>query len=214
MNILKPKLKKPQTGAFDIPSIASVSPEYVALVEKRFKVLDQLNALERDISSVMERMHQATATEAALLQQARVSAILDDEAGEAAECRAVMGKRISELQDRATDLRAALAELDRRINDAKQKASQVICGMIEPQHRALVLAMVDKLRELHEAHIAYWRFTQALHSEDISWTRLGVMHPNFLGAPTDHSGRAAHYFFDAARLGFIQREDIPKEFIR
>jgi hypothetical protein len=141
-----------------------------------------------------------------------VNAILDEnpEDPETVATKTSLGKRLSELRPRASDLRAAQVELQRRISLAKQRASIEVCNRIEPHYREVVRAMCERLRDLHQAQMAYHRLVDTLEREDVAWTRLVPMHPRFLGDPIDAQGRTALYFRDALQSGFITRDEIPE----
>lgn len=213
-----PELKRRRLGRSymaslpSAPSLVSVSPEYAALLRKQTEINIELAKITQDINDTMVGLSRA-ASEEAFMQKARVDAILDADPGDLSkvtEQKQVLGRRLSDLQQRAADLKAANAEVERRIITARNRASVLVCAQIEDQYREIVVAICDRLRDLHEASLAYQKFTDALTGEDIAWTRLGVMFPTLLGDPRDSQGRVSGYFREAARLGFITTNNIPE----
>jgi hypothetical protein len=211
-----PKRRKSARSFVDslpkVPSLASVSPEYAALLEQQAGLTAELSKAEQDINETIVRLTQV-ASEDALLKRGRIDAILDRVTGNGTnqtKQQNSLGMRLADLQEHAADLKAALAEVEQRIVAARNKASVQVCAQVEDQYRQIVVTICDRLRDLHEASLAYQRFTDALTGEDIAWTRLGVVFPTLLGDPRDSQSRVGHYFREAARLGFITTNDIPE----
>ncbi|PVE26436.1 hypothetical protein DC522_01345 [Microvirga sp. KLBC 81] len=210
MAILKLKTTEPVIAeTFLVQSLEELSPTYAALVKKQREIHNEINQIRAETEAVKNEILEHKANPTVTPQQQRVAEILGDEI--APKAGAELPTRLQALTKRRSDLDAAQVELTRRISEERGRASRLVCDQVRDHHKQLVKNICEKLLVLHEAHIAYAQFTNALSAEDVAWTALHPMFPSLLGNPHDNQSRAALYLREAAQNGFISRDDIPKE---
>jgi hypothetical protein len=192
-----------------LPTLSEVSPEYAALVQRRDELQAEQAGLRTDLAEIGRAIGAAApATDRA----ARAARVIDgDQAGLSL---ADLRERSGAHQRRLADLDAAIEVLDGRIRESRMAASAMIRDRIEPQHRALVRTICDRLLALHEASRAYHEFATELNDGQVAWSDLRPMFPAFLGDPGSAQSSVAIYLAEAANYGFIPAASIPAKLRR
>ena len=192
-----------------LPTLSDVSPEYAALVARR----DELQAEQHGHRTELAEISRAISAAApATDRAARAARVIDGD--QASLSVADLQQRRGGHQRRLADLDAALEVLDDRIREARMTASAIIRDRVEPQHRALVRTICDRLLALHDASRAYHEFVTELNDGQVAWSALRPMFPAFLGDPRSAQGVVAIYLAEAANYGFIPAASIPAKLRR
>jgi len=206
---MPPKLKL-FTAQEDIPTLAAVSPEYSALLERREELTAEMQTLRGEQTTLFSKLDKSSKSRPVVDQDARVAAILGDAAVE--RPGPTDQERYTSNLQRQADVKEALHVLTGRIMKARMAASAIICEQVEERHKKLVRNVAEKLLEVREAAAEYFEFAQTLNSDGVAWSRLHAMHPHFLGEPNDRQGDVARYLREAAKHGFISPALIPERF--
>lgn len=191
--------------------IEDYSPQYAELINKRAILLAEAVELAGRSMAVAEELrglrdksnNQPEVTEKAI----RVAELLGEARPEPPRDVAAMTS-LEGIESRQRDIEAAVAELDRRIDTERMKASAAIREKIAPQYRSLVVDICDRLIELHHAVARYEEFTDDLTARGIAWSSLWAMPCRFAGA-RDRSSDVARYLKEAADFKFIRSSKIP-----
>lgn len=210
---------KLQIGAPDVrmrpPTLAEVSPEYRAAIEKRAALtaeMDQLDNEKRQLALKIDGdggfTGEAGASVSSLnARQARTASILGENPSAKENARA----RYVEIGQRIGDLKSAIEILDNRLIDLRMAASNLVCQRIEADHKRLVADICARMVELHAAADAYYKFADALNADNVAWSRLHAMQPLFLGRPNDRYGKIGSYLREAVTHGFWWPIQIPEK---
>jgi hypothetical protein len=201
----------PRPGAFGgLPTLAAASPEYARLVERRDELQAEQIALRTEIGDIGRALDEAApATDRA----ARAARVIDG--NQTGLSVADLRERLRVCHQRAADLDAALEVLTGRISEERMRASAIIRDRIDPQHKALVRTICDRLVALHEASAAYTAFANELNAGGVAWSALRAMPvTSFLGDPRSKEGAVARYLREAVEYGFISPSAIPAKLRR
>lgn len=197
------------------PTLAEVSPEYGAAVEKRAALSAEIDQLSNERHQVARKIDAeggfsdsaAAAIAKRNVKEARVAEILGEKPGpDENELQ-----RYIEIGQRIGDLKAAREILDRRLLDLRMSASNLVCELIEADHKKMVADICERMVELHAAADAYCGFADSLNADGVAWSKLWAMQPQFIGAPNDRQGRLSLYLREAVKFGFWHPEQIPEK---
>jgi septal ring factor EnvC (AmiA/AmiB activator) len=192
-----------------LPTLSEVSPEYAALVARRDELQTEQAGLRTELGDISRAIAAAApATDRA----ARAARVIDGD--QASLSLADLQERRAAHQRRLADLDEGLEVLDGRVREARMTASAMIRDRIEPQHRALVRTICDRLLALHEASRAYHKFATELNDGTVAWSDLRPMFPAFLGDPGSAQSSVAIFLAEAANYGFIPAALIPAKLRR
>lgn len=201
-------LRKQEAPTFSVPSLADVSPEYVALTQKRDKLAAQLGKLQIEHADLMDEIARTTIPLARRERDARVAALLNDESAMAISKPHV---RLSEINREIPDLTAAIEVLANQIGQARYRASEKILDDVRPRYAQCIEAICRALLILREASANYVALTDDLSGKDVSWLSLNPMPAGFAGNPHDRYSKTANYLREAARHNYFPYDDIPAE---
>lgn len=187
-------LKKTKSDPYVVQSLADSNAEYgvragrlaelkVALSELRSKAV----AIERELGRTP-----------APVMRPSVAALLGDEV---VDERTGKATRLAELRRLIADHEAAVAMQTARANEAKGVATLAACEAAKPEYGRRVAALASALEAVAVARAEYQALISAFEAEEISWTRLGVFVPNFLGVQGD--GHIERFVREAMEYGYV-----------
>jgi hypothetical protein len=119
--------------------------------------------------------------------------------------------RLAAFAEAIRDLRSAHAIMAARVATEKAKTCADILARLAPEYRNRIRAICEALKSVHAANRDLRGLTDAMETENISWTGLGVVMPKVIGLPTDPYSPIGLYLADAREQGFIETSDIPEE---
>ncbi|MFC3692659.1 hypothetical protein [Chenggangzhangella methanolivorans] len=193
--------RKSKTAApaelFVVPRLVDVDADYARLAELRSKLLDEQAAKKAEKGSVEDEIVAAPAPVRRV--SAAVAAVLGDDVDDGP---VVLRNRLAEINARLRVIEDALAELDKRITDAKGRASRAVCAQVRDEYARRVAEICAALVEAEKANDAYMDLIDELEAEDVSWTSLTPMQPSMLGSRRYGETRVPAYLREAAAAGY------------
>ncbi|WP_339033788.1 hypothetical protein WHZ78_18450 [Bradyrhizobium symbiodeficiens] len=187
-------LKKTNTEAFVVPSLAESDPSYAALVAKQNELLARQSTLRDQRREVEREIAAQPAT--TLRVSANVAKLLGDEA----DSEPMLKARLAEIRIASRDLEEATEIVRRRLADARGPASTAVCAVVRPEYAKRVKAMVAAVLALQAARNDYDALVDDLVANDISWTSLVPLQPTFCG--DRHDGHLTRYLRAAKEAGY------------
>lgn len=188
-------MAKKSIDPFEVPSLESMSPEYATLVAKRADLLerqynlrDERRKVDRQIKAFPEPTHRTPQ---------RVAELLGDDP----ETEAPLRRRLAEIRGLESDIESALDIVRRRLADARGPASVAVCNAVKPEYTKRVKAMVAAVTALRVAREDYESLLDDFVVNDIAWTSLIPMQPNFCG--DRHDGHLSRYLRAAKEAGYV-----------
>jgi hypothetical protein len=188
----------------------TADPDYAALVSKRNELTAEVASIESEIKTLRRQIAKSPVPLSSLKRNVRVAEILGDPDPQNVPDLA----RIPPMRQRVADLQFALAELNRRINTARYRASTIICERARDEHAARVADLAKALIAAHRANAEYRRFADRLNDADIVWTgHLRPMHPRSIKLDDDLSrtNTIATWLKEAVQHGYIAADMVPEE---
>jgi len=178
---------------FRVPSLEEVSPDYAALVAKH-RELDSLRArLEAESADLRRQIAEDPAPQV----PARVAELL----GDPVDSKPMRHQRLAEIRREIAAIETALPVLRQRMLAAKTMASVEVCRRVKPEYARRVKAMADAIQALAAARAEYDAMVDDFVAEDIAWTALKPMQPNFCGDRQD--GHLQRWLRDAREAGYV-----------
>lgn len=207
-----PDISEAETAAEnEVPTLASVSPEYAALAAKKAELHDRRERLRADwIALGREERERSSGGGSSAASGRPSSNRVAALAGLAPPPPPAV--RSSELYDQITDLGEAIALLDDKLNDARNLASVIVRERVTPRYRRIVGKLADRLLELREAQRQYEEFADALNAEGVAWAALRPMPlVRMLGDPRDKTSPIALFVLEASEYDLIPRSALPED---
>lgn len=183
------------------PTLASVSPEYTELLQKRVTLRGEQTAVNDKISTVMAARLSSPQSAA---REERIASIMGDEKRQQPLVKDAL--EFAALTQRADDIRRALEILEDRIGGARGRASRLACEKLAPDYDRTNKAIAETLAAFYEAVKANKAMRDAIDAEDISRAYL-----NQYGIPEKVSGHLGRLLQEAAAEGIISKSSLPKE---
>lgn len=185
-------MKKP--APFAVPTMADTDADYAARVER----LTALNAALSGLRTEKRKIERELADTPAPTVRPSVAALLGDETVDA---RTALRSRLAEVNRSISDHDAAITMQKARVEEARGRASLAVCDAVKVEYGKRVAAMVSALEAAHEARLDLRRLVDDLEADGVSWTRLGVFEPVWLGDARDgHVQRIAR---EAKAAGYV-----------
>lgn len=178
---------------FRVPGLAECDPEYAALVERSHKVSIELGDNKREQNQLEADLKKNPAVRA-------VRAGLADILGDAVEVDGRPAK-LAELRKRERDLEEASAILFKRIQDRRSAASGKVCEAVRSEFGSRVKALAVALEATQAARAHFENLLSDLEAEDVSWLRLGIVRPSFLGDHKD--GHIPRFLKEVKEAGYV-----------
>jgi chromosome segregation ATPase len=187
--------KKP-TEAFKVPSLESASPEYAALIAKRQELQDRYSALNAERSKLRKDIEAAKAAGGQRLSTG-VAALLGEDPVDSVTA---LSKRLREVVTTMSDVENAQEVLRRRIDEARNVASKIVCDGVSQEYQRRLGAMCDAARALEAARQDHDALLDDLEREDVRKDYLRPVVPFFLGDRRD--GKVSYFLREAKGAGY------------
>ncbi|MCK1437401.1 hypothetical protein [Bradyrhizobium sp. 15] len=191
-------LKKP-ADEFIVPSLAESSPEFADLIAKRHELEQSYSNLNAERSNLLDEIKAAKAAGGERLS-AGVARLLGEKSG----------GTVTELSNRLHGVVAEMGVIEdtrevlrRRTDEARDKASKIICSATLPEYRRRLKSLCDAARALEAAREEHDALLDDLEREDVRLGYLGSVGPvraHFLGDRRE--GRVFHFLKDVREAGF------------
>ncbi|MGO4619951.1 hypothetical protein AB4Z34_33495 [Ensifer sp. 2YAB10] len=186
--------KSPAAETFRVPSLGEVDQDYREIEQK---IAGLRNDQSTTALQIVELEHDLRARQAPSMRSG-VAALLGEVVDTTLEQRPA---RLAELRKHAADIEAAVEILQRRLAERRGQASAAVRAAVKDEYRRRVAAVAEALLQVNAAHVALVDIVDQFDREDISWTALGPMQPNFLGDARD--GHVHRYLKEAKDLGYV-----------
>lgn len=182
-----------KTESFRVPSLGEADPEYGLMHAKLVELRADTSVTSREIRELEADMRARPAPAV----RPDVAALLGEAVDPSLSGRSA---RLADLRRRASDLDAAVAIIGRRLAERRTTASAAVRALVRDEYARRVAAVAEALQGVNAAHIALLDIIDQFEREDVAWTSLGPMQPNFLGDPRD--GHVQRYLMEARGLGY------------
>lgn len=169
---------KTPPATYIVPKLVDVDPEYGSRVARLKQIQSTLGDLHRE-QDVLDG--ELSSMPAPSVRPAVAALVGDDVVDERGEKR----RRLAELRTTIADHSAAVDYQRRRIDEVKGPANIKICDVVRPEYGRRVASLVAALQTVAAAREELEQLTEALTEDGVSWTRLGVFTPTFLGDRRD-----------------------------
>ncbi|KYK44781.1 hypothetical protein A1D31_35755 [Bradyrhizobium liaoningense] len=185
-------LKKKETAEFRIPSLAEASSDYAALLTKQAELSALLSGLRKEADELDKRI----AEQPKAPHSAGVSKLLGDPEDAAPHLR----KRRREVSGEITDVETALVVIRKRLEEARNNASKVVCDSVRGEYQRRLGVLCDAARALIVARQDHDALLDQLDAEDIRKDFLRPVIPHFMG--DRHEGRAFYFLKEVKEAGY------------
>lgn len=183
------------------------------------KTWDALMSLREKISQAEEeaqKLYNEGKTESVKTQRVRqVEAILSGVEPDEVQPVEQWRENLSKAKDRIYLLREAEKEQVRRLEQARLKASEVICEAVRPKYAEVVREIAKRLIPLGEILLQEQALRESLNDGQIAYQAHNLLPHPFLstGNPYDYQSRIAYWMREAVERGYLGIEDIPQEWL-
>lgn len=183
-----------RTKAYVVQSLADSNAEYGVRASRLAELQVALSALRSEAVALDRELGRTPAP----VIRPSVAALLGDEV---VDERTGKATRLAELRRLIADHEAAVEMQTARVNEAKGVATLAACEAAKPEYGRRVAALASALEAVAVARTEYQQLVTAFEAEGISWTRLGVFVPNFLGPQGD--GHIERFVKEAKDAGYV-----------
>lgn len=184
--------KKP--APYVVQSLADSNAEYGVRAGRLAELQVALSGLRSEAVALERELGRTPAP----VIRPSVAALLGDEV---VDVRTGKASRLAELRRLISDHEAAVEMQTARVNEAKGVATLAACEAARPEYGRRVAALAAALQTVAAVRAEYQALVSAFEAEDISWTRLGVFVPNFLGPLGD--GHIERFVKEAKVAGYV-----------
>ncbi|MHA6297853.1 hypothetical protein [Devosia sp. CAU 1758] len=179
---------------YAVQSLADSHADYGVRVSRLAELQGALSALRSEAVALERELGRTPAP----VVRPSVAALLGDEV---VDERSGKASRLAELRRTIADHEAAVQLQTARADEAKGVATLAACEAAKPEYGRRVAALAAALEAVAVARADYQALVSAFDAEDISWTRLGVFVPNFLGPLGD--GHIERFAKEAKGYGYV-----------
>ncbi|KFC68431.1 hypothetical protein FF80_01871 [Devosia sp. LC5] len=187
-------LKKTKSEPYVAQSLADSNAEYGVRAGRLAELRVALNGLRSEAVALERELGRTPAP----VMRPSVAALLGDEV---VDERTGKATRMAELRRLIADHEAAVELQTARVNESKGAANIAACDAAKPEYGRRVAALAAALETVAAARADYQELVNAFDAEEISWTRLGVFVPNFLGPQGD--GHIERFVREAKEYGYV-----------
>lgn len=180
---------------FRIPSLVEASPDYAALIEKQIELNRKYSELNAESSKLRLEIETKRAEGPGI--SSAVAHLLGDNPVDGI---AALFKRFREVAAEMENIESALEILRRRLSEARDLASKVVCHTIRQEYVQRVGTLCDAARALEAARLAHDELLDGLDVEDVRKDYLPPVAPYFLG--DRHEGRVFQFLKEVKEAGY------------
>lgn len=184
--------KKP-TNTFEVMGLAEASTEYNGLIEKRQELEKNYRELNAERSKLRKEIEAAKAAGGQRLT-AGVARLLGESAEDSVTA---LSLRLREVVVEMSDSEAATEVIRRRLSDARDRASKVICDGVRQEYQRRLGAMCDAARALEAARQDHDELLDGLDREDVRKDYLQPVRAHFVG-----DGKVGYFLKEVREHGY------------
>jgi hypothetical protein len=184
--------KKP--APYVVQSLADSNAEYGVRARRLTELQVALSTLRSEAVALERDLGRTSAP----VMRPSVAALLGDEV---VDERTGKATRLADIRRAIADHEAAVQLQTARATEAKGVATLAACEAAKPEYGRRVAALAAALQTVAAARAEYQALVNAFEAEEISWTRLGVFVPNFLGPLGD--GHIERFVKEAKDAGYV-----------
>ncbi|SDC02539.1 hypothetical protein SAMN05216337_100154 [Bradyrhizobium brasilense] len=188
-------LKKKAAEEFRVPGLAESSPEYAALIAKRQELQERYSALNAERSK-LRREIEAEKSKGGQRLSSDVAKLLGDDPVDSVSA---LSKQLREVTTEMGNIESAQEVLRRRIDEARNNASKVVCDTVRQEYQRRLGALCNAARALEAARQDLDALLDQLDAEDIRKDYLRVITPHFMGDRRD--GKVGYFLKECAGAG-------------
>ncbi|WP_445222128.1 hypothetical protein ACKWRH_21125 [Bradyrhizobium sp. Pa8] len=182
---------KKNADEFRVLSLAEADPAYAALLQRQSELSALLSKLRSERSDLDKKIEEQPKS----AYSAGVSRLLGDDEGAAPQLR----KRRSEVLGEITDVETALVVIKKRLDEARNGASKLVCDNARPEYARRLGALCRLLAEVEVARQSHDELLDDLEREDVNPGYLRIVRPFFLGDRRD--GKISYFVKEAREAG-------------
>lgn len=186
--------KKDTAEPFRIPSLVELDSNYAGLIAKR----EALNDRYRELSAERSKLRNAIETEKAAGGQRlppEVAALL----GDAPDSLTMLTQRQREIATEMSTIEAGQEVILRRLDEARNVASKLVCSAMLPEYRRRLGAVCDAAKDLEAARQDHDALLDDIEREDVRLDYLRPIRAFFLG--DRHDGKISYFLKEVREAG-------------
>ncbi|WP_247412302.1 hypothetical protein [Bradyrhizobium sp. 23] len=187
--------KKSTTDEFIVASLAESSSEFAALIAKRQDLEQSYSKLNAERSNLLDEIKVAKAAGGERLSVGVARLLGEETEGSVTE----LAKRLRDVVAEMGVIEDTREVLRRRTDEARDKASKIICSATLPEYRRRLKALCDAARELEEARQHHDHLLDQLDVEDVNKNYLRPIQAHFMG--DRGQGRVFHFLKEVRENG-------------
>jgi chromosome segregation ATPase len=187
-------LLKKTAEQFRVPALEDVSEEYASLRAKQHELQHRENELHDEDRKIRRAIEEDRSRAPRI--SSRAAALLGDNV----ESSPMYRQRLGEIRSELSAIAEALPELRRRLGVAKSDASTIVCAKVKPEYARRVKAMAAAVEALVDARANYDEMVDQFVANDVAWTSLVPLQPNFCGDRFD--GHLQRWLKSAREAGY------------
>lgn len=189
-------LKKKPADAYVVPSLIEGSSEYASLVAKQVELQTRYGELNTERGLLRREIEVAKAAGGKHPSLA-VAELLGDNTEASV---AGLSKKLREVGTEMANVEAATEILRRRIDEARNAASKIVCDMVRQEYKRRLAALCAAARALEAAREEHDTLLDDLEREDVRLGYLPPVRPFFLG--DRGQGHVHHFIREAKGAGY------------
>ncbi|MBJ7402962.1 MAG: hypothetical protein JHD07_06525 [Bradyrhizobium sp.] len=175
---MAPLKKTAAAEQYRVPSLIEGSPEYASLLAKQVELQTRYGELNTERGLLRREIEVAKAA-GGKHPSIAVAELLGDNTEASV---AGLSKKLREVGTEMANIEAATEILRRRIDEARDAASKIVCSVVTPEYRRRLVVLCDAARALEIARQDHDELLDQLDAEDIRKDYLRVVVPHFMGA--------------------------------
>ena len=187
-------LRKKSADTFVVPSLADSSPEYAGLVTKQTELHNRYTELRAERAKLSHEIE----TEKAAGGQ-RVAPDVARLLGDPEDSVTGLSQRLRVVATEMANIEAAQEILRRRVEEARNKASKVVCDTVRQEYQRRLGSLCKLLTEVEAKRESLHELLDDLDREDVNKAFLRPVMPFFLGDRRD--GKIAYFIKEAREAG-------------
>lgn len=187
-------LKLKPTDDFRIPSLAEASPEFAALVAKQTELHSRYSKLRAERTKLSGEIEAERASGGQRLSP-EVAALL----GDAPDSLTMLTQRQREIATEMATIEAGQEVLLRRLDEARNVASKLVCSTMLPEYRRRLGAVCDAAKAMEAAREQHDALLDDIERQDVRLDYLRPVRAFFLGDRRD--GRVFYFMKEVREAG-------------
>jgi hypothetical protein len=187
-------LKKKDTAEYRIPSLAEASPEFAALLQKHTELHSRYTELRAERTKLNGEIEaeKAAGGQRVAPEVARLLGVPEDSV-------TGLSQRLRAVAIEMANIESAQEILRRRMEEARGRASAMVCATVRPEYDRRLGVLCKLLTEVEAARQSHDELLDDLEREDVAKSYLRPAIPFFLG--DRHDGKISYFLREVAENG-------------